>query len=92
MSAAPDPTLLTWLADNLWAPIAGVFATWGKLTFGLIHARIERVEEKAENAISKTDFKEYADRSETSRKELRDGLIGVYKSIDELKTLIISQK
>jgi hypothetical protein len=92
MSAAPDPTMLTWLADNLWAPFLAVVSGIGKVTFGLIHARIEHVEAKAENALSKIDFKEYVDRSETSRKELRDGLIGVYKSIDELKTLIISQK
>lgn len=42
--------------------------------------------------MSKDEFREYAERAETARREMREAVIGLYKSVDEVKTLILKGK
>lgn len=87
-----SPEIFRWLVDNLWLPAMGVFSFIGKSAVSLVVGRIEKVEKKAESAVSKDDFREYAERAETSRKEMREAVVGLYKAVDEVKTLIIKQQ
>lgn len=87
-----DPSLITWLVEHLWVPVIGGIGLLGKSAVSMVIGRIEKVEQKQESSVSKDDFREYADRAETSRKEMREAVVGLYKAVDEVKTLIITKQ
>lgn len=90
MSEPTDPNF-NWLINHLWVPFVAALGFLGKGAMAMVVGRIEKIEHKADNALPKDDFKEYAERAEIARKELRDGIIGVYKAVDEIKTILIKK-
>jgi uncharacterized membrane-anchored protein YhcB (DUF1043 family) len=85
-----------WLLDHVWAPVMGLLAL-------MVKNRFERVEAKAEAAVSKADFerhlqqsdrelKDYFASASKQRDELRDSVIKLFDRLDDLKTLLLHQQ
>ena len=88
MSSETDPTIWRWLADHLWAPLTGVVA----VVWAMLNARIVRVEEKADAAVPKPDFRDYVEQDKEEHERLRQTQIKIFDKLDEIKTLIITRK
>ena len=70
MSADNDPSLLKLAVDYLWALLAVPIATLWK---------------KADNALPKSEFAEYAAESREDRRQLLASIEKVFDKVDELK-------
>lgn len=53
-----------------------------------LNGKIDKMETRLDSALPRNDFKEYTDRAEQSRKELRDGVIDLYRKQDEATKLL----
>lgn len=68
--ATEDPGLWKQAAEWLWAVLALPIATLWR---------------KADNAVAKDDFKEYAREAKEERKEIRETMAKIFDKIDEVK-------
>ena len=83
-----DVTMWKWLADHLWAPLsAAIGALWL-----MLNARINRVEQKAENAVDKDSFQQFVERDSEEHERLRQSTIKIFDKLDEIKTILMTRK
>lgn len=97
----------SWLAESFNAVIGTLLAgiAWlGKNTWGRIRrledcaARKQDLEKlrseiarNHESAIQKEQFFDFAERAETDRKELREGLVSLGDKVDDIKDILIAK-
>lgn len=97
----------SWLADAfnaVVAAIAGAIAwavrnTWGRIRkledctvrkteLEKVHAKIDS---NHRDALPRAQFEEFAERAETDRRELRESVVRVSDTVDEIKTILIEK-
>ena len=89
--------ILGWLGSAVVAVLSAIWAGVKTVLTRLRHVEANSVP-RAEfdlldrEAVRKDDFKDYAERSERSRTELRDAVVKLFDKFDELKTIIIERK
>ena len=78
-STVTDSRVLEWVFGLLGGLVTVVVSgvTW--FTKSLAH----RISVLENTAVRKDDFKEFAERSEQTRKELRDGIIGLHQKVEK---------
>lgn len=74
-----DSRVLEWALGILGGLVAVLASGVSWFTKSLAH----RITVLETTAVRKDDFKEYADRSEQTRKELRDGIIGLHQKVEK---------
>ena len=75
MTPEQDAGMLTKIVEWAWAGVAAMIAIVWKANA----TAIEKAQMTANAAMTKADFNEHLTRAETSRTELRDGIIDLYK-------------
>lgn len=82
----------------------GAVGSMGAMVFAGVKTVLSRIRKLEMNTVSKPefemlerevvrkdDFREYVERSEKSRGELRDAVVKLFDRFDDLKTIIIEQ-
>ena len=88
MTTETDPTMWKWIVEHMWMPLsAAIGAVWA-----MLNSRISAVEKKADEAVQKSEFREYIARDEIAHEQLRQSVIKIFDKFDELKDLIVSNK
>ena len=71
----PDPTMLEKIVEYAWAGVAALIGFFWKSN----SAAIAKAQATADAAVTRFDFREYTDRADATRSELRDGIVDLYK-------------
>lgn len=90
----------SWFGEAISASIAAIVAgvafairnTWGRIRrLEDCTVRKKEFDELEKSTVSKETFFEYAERAETDRRELRDGVVKLFDKVDEIKTILIAK-
>ena len=80
-----DESMWKWITEHMWMPLsAAVAAVWT-----MLNNRITAVENKADAAVNKEEFKSYMERDAEAHEQLRQSVIKIFDKFDEMKDLII---
>lgn len=90
--------------SELFKLLLGAVGSMGAMVFAGVKTVFSRIRKLEMNTVSKPefemlerevvrkeDFREYVERSEKSRGELRDAVVKLFDRFDDLKTIIIEQ-
>jgi hypothetical protein len=90
--------------SELFKLLLGAVGSMGAMVFAGVKTVLSRIRKLEMNTVSKPefemlerevvrkeDFREYVERSEKSRGELRDAVVKLFDRFDDLKTIIIEQ-
>lgn len=90
--------------SELFKLLLGAVGSMGAMVFAGVKTVLSRIRKLEMNTVSKPefemlerevvrkeDFREYVERSEESRGELRDAVVKLFDRFDDLKTIIIEQ-
>jgi hypothetical protein len=90
--------------SELFKLLLGAVGSMGAMVFAGVKTVLSRIRKLEINTVSKPefemlerevvrkeDFREYVERSEKSRGELRDAVVKLFDRFDDLKTIIIEQ-
>jgi len=80
MTPEQDAGMLTKIVEWAWAGVAAMIAIVWKANA----SAIQKAQVTADAALTKADFNEHLIRTETSRTELRDGIIDLYKGQNKI--------
>ena len=78
-ASVTDSKVLEWVLGILGGLVAVVVSGVSWFTKSLAH----RISVLENTTVRKDDFKEFVDRSEQTRKELRDGIIGLHQKVEK---------
>ena len=89
-----DNTIYNTILGALGAVLTALGAAWQRLTQrvgGLErdHVSREEIDKLKDASVQKDDFKDYIERTDKSREELRDSVIKLFDRVDEVKDLLI---
>ena len=84
MSIESDVSFWKQLFEWTWAGVAAMVG----LVWNGLNGKIKQAQETASAALTKADFRDYQDRADNSRKELREAIIDLYQQQGESTKLL----